>query len=536
MKKLSLLLFAIVGLTFNSCEDAYHITQDGEFSEAATFKTLADMKLYMLGVYNNADITSEIGLSSIITDEAAQGSQNAGQDKDLYGFTLNPEDTFTDDIWATEYRLINRANRLIRGAARITPTADELPEYNSIVAQARALRAFGHFQLLTYFSTDLSDDNGVGVILVDHVPATTELLPRSTNGEVFALIESDLAYADANLIDYTTTTAPNAHPWTFFNKNAINAFRARMYLYRKNYPLALQYANAAIAAGPALTAATPVPTGVVGSGTPTSGWNGSFYSTANPTSPYRKMWQDVAQGEIILSFEQGTGKAAVSSLYYFNRTNLTGGPYHEMGRNLFNLLEQNNGVHGSTDIRRYAFIDPTSKIDSGYPGTTAPDYTTDTNYKLSDVLLLDKYPGKVGNELTNDFKIFRTSEMYFIRAEALIAAGDLPGAALAIKAVRDARTFRGALPALPVYANATAAWADVLYERRLELCFEGHRYIDLKRLGTLAGAGVDRYSRDCDEWNIPTCSVPVTDHRFTLPVPQSELNANPNAQQNPGYN
>ncbi len=82
--------------------------------------------------------------------------------------------------------------------------------------------------------------------------------------------------------------------------------------------------------------------------------------------------------------------------------------------------------------------------------------------------------------------------MYFIRAEALTAAGDLPGAAAAILAVRTARTFRGPAPTLPVYYSATAAWADILYERRLELCFEGHRYIDLKRLGTLANVGLDR--------------------------------------------
>jgi len=550
MKKLSLLLIAIAGLTFHSCEDAYHITQAGEFNDSATFKTMDDLNLYLLGTYAYASDYSEIGITSALTDEAALGSQNAGQDRDLFNFILNSEDTFSDDIWLSQYSLINRANRLIEGAARITPTATELPEYNAIIAQAKCLRAYGHFQLLTFFSPDMSDDSSLGVILMDHVPSILEKLPRNTTGEVFAFIESDLNDAYANIIDYTNATAPNTKGWTFFSKNAIDAFRARMYAYRKNYPLALQYANQAIANGPALTLATPVPAGNpgTGSGNPatssatswaTTGWNGSFYNATNPTNPYRRMWADYSQGEIILSFDKAVGKESVGSLYYFNRTNLTGGPFHEVNRNLFNLLEQNNGANGSNDIRRYAFVDATSKVDqAGYPtfAYQAPDYNTTLNYKADDVLLIDKYPGKTGAELTNDLKIFRTSEMYFIRAEALTATGDLPGAAAAIQAVRIARTFRGAPPALPVYANATEAWADILLERRLELCFEGHRYVDLKRLGTQAGVGLDRYTRDCSEFNINTCSVPTTDYRFTLPIPLNEIDANTHVEQNPGYN
>ena len=530
MKKLGLLFLFCVGLAFHSCEDAYKITQDGEFNEDATFKTMADLKLYLNGVYAFASNFSEIGITAAITDEAALGSQNAGQDRDVYGFILNSEDGFADDIWITQYALINRANRFLRGAARITPTASELTEYNAMIAQAKCLRAYGHFQLLTFFSTNMADNSALGVILMDHVPAIFEKNPRNTNGEVFEFIESDLNDAYANIVDYTNATAPNTKAWTYFSKNAIDAFRARMYMYRGNYPLALQYANQVIAAGPALVAVTPVPPGAVGS----TAWNTAFYNATNPTNPYRRMWADYAQGEVILSFDKSVGKETIASLFYFNRTNLTGGPFHELDRNLFNLLEQNNGVNGSTDIRRYAFVDPTSKIDSGYPGTTAPDYTTDPAYKANDVLLIDKYPGKTGYELGNDLKIFRTSEMYFIRAEALIATGDLPGAAAAIKMVRDARTFRGPLPVLPVYANATQAWADVLYERRLELAFEGHRYVDLKRLGVIAGVGLDRYSRDCAI--VPICSIPTTDYRFTLPIPLNEINGNTNVTQNPGYN
>ncbi|WP_284651402.1 RagB/SusD family nutrient uptake outer membrane protein [Flavobacterium terrisoli] len=536
MKKLSLLFLVCTGLFFNSCEDATNIIQDGEFSEAATFRTVADMQLFLYEVYDRASVQNEIGFTAIMTDEAAVGNQNAGQDKDLYGFVLNSNDGYADGIWAGQYNMINYANRLLRGAARVTPEPGEEAEYNSIIAQAKALRAFGHFELLAYYSTNMADDNALGVILMDRVPGIAEELPRNTNGEVFALIESDLDFAYNNIIDPTAAVV-NAKPWTFLSKNAINALRARMYLYRGNYTLALQYANQVIADSPALTIATPVPAGVVGS----TAWNNSFYSATAPANPYRKMLADFERGEIIWSLDRPAGKGSVAGLFYFNRTNFTGGCYHDMSRNMFNILEGSvpptvNNASNSSDIRRFAYIDPTSKIDQPGYSTYTPangDYTTDASYQLNDALLIDKYPGKSGADLNSDLKVFRVSEMYFIRAEALVAAGDLAGAAVAIKAVRDARTFRAPFPVLPVYANATAALTDILLERRLELAFEGHRYLDLKRLGAATGQTIDRYVRDCE--TVPTCSIANGDYRFTMPIPIAEMNTNAQIQQNPGY-
>lgn len=544
MKKINLIFLFVVATTLFSCSDAYDIKQDGEFLEENTFRTVADMQLFLNEVYDRASTQSEIGFSAYATDELAFGSQNAGQNRDVIGFIINSNDGSADAVWLTHYSLINYANRLLRGAALVTPSASEQAEYNSIIAQARGLRAFGHFQLLTYFSTDLKSDSALGVILMDRVPDIFEKLPRNTNGEVFALIEADLQYAYDNVLNNQTTK-----PWTYISKGFVTALRARMYAYRGNYPLAAQYATELIngSAGVSLTAATPVVPASVTGAINSAAWNNNFYGTASitPVNPYRRMWMDIDRGEVIFGLDRSVGKGAIAGTFYFNRTNLTGGPFHDMGRNLFNLLdsEANNPLAAGTpgDIRRLAFIDPTSKVDqtfttpnTGSTGTagTAPNYTTDPQYQANDVLLIDKYPGKTGFDLGNDLKVFRLSEMYFIRAEAYVAAGNLVAAAQDIKAVRDARNRLGAQP-LPVYANATAAWADILKERRLELCFEGHRYIDLKRLGALAGVGIDRYSRDCELVN--TCTIPLTDYRFTMPIPIAEMNTNPNIQQNTGY-
>jgi starch-binding outer membrane protein, SusD/RagB family len=538
MKNIKILLFAFIGFSIFSCEDATNIIQDGEFSESATFKTVEDMKLFLNQTYAQVSITNEISFNSIFTDEVSTGSSNAGQNIQLYGFLFNKNDGNASALWLNHYTLINYSNRLLRGASRITPSDEELVLYNSILAQAKALRAFGHFQLLTYFSTDLKDDNALGVIKMDRVPLVGEQLPRNTNREIFDLIESDLDYAYLNVVN----NPDDAKVYKYVNKDFINALRARMYLYRGKYALADQYASEVINnSGISLAEAGPVPAGTPGS----TAWNTSFYGFAS-TSPYRRMFSDLDtsnRNEIIFSLDRPVNSTGgIAGIYYTNSTKLGGAPLHDMGRNLFNLFDTdaNNplaqGVLG--DIRRYAFIDPTSKIDNATLPTN-PNYTSDSNYKANDVLCIDKYPGKSGAALVNDIKVFRLSEMYLIKAESLAASGNLNGStnsvASILKFIRDKRNFINQDQPLPIYSNVTEAWRDILLERRKELCFEGHRYIDLKRIGALANVTIDRYVRDCEINNLTTCSIPVTDHRFTFPIPLDEVLGNNNIQQNPEY-
>jgi len=142
-----------------------------------------------------------------------------------------------------------------------------------------------------------------------------------------------------------------------------------------------------------------------------------------------------------------------------------------------------------------------------------------------------------GAALRNDIKVFRLSEMHLILAECYASEGNINGAtnsvAAELKRIRDARNFLGT-QTLPTYANATEAWADILLERRLELCFEGHRYIDLKRLGTLANKTMERDATDDSVSGTPL-SIPNGDYRYTMPIPIDEINANGTIQQNPGY-
>lgn len=508
------ILSVIFLFSLSSCNDALDIVQDGELNGETTFLNVSDLDKYLNGaVYSSMDISNNMFLSAQITDELGIGPQNSELALSAHQFYLDVTNGPTSGIWLGNYTTINRVNRLIAGSKSITPSTSNQAQYNNILAQGRLIRAFSYFTLLSYFSTDMKDPNALGVILVDEVPTIDAAKQRVKNGDVFALIDSDIAFAEANLSltgDYTRIT-----------KNFLNAFKARYYLYRGMYTQAKTAAQAAItASGLSLTPATPVPTG-----TPAQGgtWHQSLNSYSS-TNPYVKMWNDSSPGEnlFVLSRPATQGWANIGSLFFANSSSLSGSVLYDMGRKTFNLY---NSIAG--DIRRYAYIDPTATINA--------NYATISNYRALDVLVIDKYPGKYTNTqaLRNDLKVFRLSEMYFILAECAVEASDYNTAAALIKQVRDARNYLGAV-SLPVYTSKQQAYVDILLERRKELFLEGHRYLDLKRLGSIAGVSIDRDPTD-DLKTIPT-TLPIDDYRMrSLPIPRAETQGNPTIQQNPGY-
>ncbi|PSL42477.1 RagB/SusD domain-containing protein [Chitinophaga niastensis] len=126
---------------------------------------------------------------------------------------------------------------------------------------------------------------------------------------------------------------------------------------------------------------------------------------------------------------------------------------------------------------------------------------------------------------TESIKVMRLAELYLIRAEALAHLGQDLGAQADLNIVA-ARANPGAAP---ITATGPALINAILLERRKELAFEGHRLFDLTRtkqsfIKYLASA--------------KTIFVMWPSTKVILPIPQRELDANPNIrnQQNEGYN
>ncbi|KQS95193.1 RagB/SusD family nutrient uptake outer membrane protein [Chryseobacterium sp. Leaf394] len=507
-------VIAVVALfSVSSCNDALDIIQDGEMPAELAFQTTADLDKYLNGaVYSSLDNTNEIFFSGQFTDELGMGPQNSELQLSAHQFYLDVTNPYASGIWISNYSTINRVNRLLDGAKKVTPASADVSSYNNILAQARVIRAFNYFTLLSYFSTDMKSGTALGVMVFDNIPMVDEVRPRVANSEVFAAIDADIAFAETNL------TVGGAS-YLRVTRNMLNAFKARYYLYRGMYPQAKTAAEAVLSgSGLSLTAATPVPTGLAfGNATSHGGLN-----ALATTNPYKRMWVDTSQGEIIFALSRPTTGAwgNIGTLFNTNQSNSSGSVLYDMGRKTYNLLSAVNG-----DIRRFAYLDHTSTVNTSY--ATIPDY------RVKDVLIIDKYPGKTNQTTRNDLKVFRLSEIYFILAECAVEEGDFAGAATRIKAVRDARNYLAPV-ALPVYTSKAQAYTDILLERRKELYLEGHRYLDLKRLGETAGVAIDRDPTD-DLKTIPV-TIPITDYRMkSLPIPRPETQGNPTIVQNPGY-
>jgi len=540
--------------TLNSCQDALDIKQAGQLEGQDLYTSVANLNDILNGsVYAQLDPIDEIYFTAVFTDEVKPGSGSGGQEYTLHRHFLDPSSAVitggtvgtvaSDGIWLNNYRVINRVNRLLEGAKNITPaSAEEKNTYNAILAQARAIRAYCYVQLEAYFSSDMKNPNALGVILLKDVPSTEAQLPRAKNQDVYDFINADLDYARGILENATT---PRRYK---VDKNFVNAVAARFNLYRGEMALAKQNAESVInGSGLSLTIATPI-TGnnaavpvteadgsVFQSGAftepTTDKWNIAFYGGIDEKSgngiaggsfnPYRRMWADTENGESIFSLNRlplGAG-AAIGGKWNTNQSNLSGAPMWFWGRNLYNLFKNTPG-----DIRKYAYVDPSSKPNPNYAAATGGNTRTDG-------LVIDKYPGKTSTATRNDVKVFRLSEMYFIIAEAEVAAGNLTAAHDRIQQVRVARNFQGAATT-PTYASAQFAYADILKERRVELALEGHRFIDLKRLAVAANVSMDRNPTDDI---IDVKNLPNGDYRYTLPIPIREISANPNVKQNDKY-
>ncbi len=116
--------------------------------------------------------------------------------------------------------------------------------------------------------------------------------------------------------------------------------------------------------------------------------------------------------------------------------------------------------------------------------------------------------------------VIRYADVLLMYAEALNENGSGPTPE-AYDAINQVRT-RAKLPALPTGLSQSEFFDALVQERRLELFLEHHRTWDLIRWG-LAGDVLTTTNEYQEGKN-----------RF-LPIPQSELNANPDLVQNPSY-
>lgn len=246
---------------------------------------------------------------------------------------------------------------------------------------------------------------------------------------------------------------------TRFTKGAANALLARLYLYSKDWAEAENSASSVIA--------------------------DNLYQLK---ADYEDVFTRNSGESILELFSSGSPSIHLASVYFFYPPSLGGG---------------------------YRFI-PTEEIKNAFESGDLR-FTTSIGEDINGLFYINKYRDINGIGNFNELKIFRLAEQYLIRAEARAKQNDILGALSDINTIRN----RAGLP------DASASTQEQLLalieqERFVELCFEGHRWIDLVR--------TDRVDEVMGAFN------PVWNPRARLlPLPQSEIDNNPNMTQNPGY-
>lgn len=459
-------------LSTTACKQVLDIKETDLIAGDVALLTVANNQQGIIGAYALMNAEMGILLNSTLSDEVKVGEfYNAATTHEWqYASTdIGLRDNFT--AFPLYYKVIDRVNRVLRAlpnavAANATEEALKL----RLKGEALFLRAYCHFELYRYYS-----NSAVSTDLALAYMETPSLEPqaRIAVGPYFTKLKADLAAAKPLL----PTTLTDLYRATSL---AASGLQARVALYLKEYTDAVTFSSEYITGLP-LASRTVFPS----------------------------IWVDAAVNELAFKLSRTTSLGAkIGSLFRgtsaspSNIGTITWLPSEK----LWNSYDQVNDIRFSSYFKTEPLLvaPRPSKIISKYAGTA---YGT---------------PG----ENVADAKIFRTGEMYLIRAEARAELNDLTNAAADVNALRTAR--------INGYTNVTFATKDlaitaIMDERFKELPYEGHRYWDLKR----RNLPVQRLTIDAP--NALATTLSAGNFRFLLPIPNSEIQANSLMVQNPGY-
>jgi hypothetical protein len=141
------------------------------------------------------------------------------------------------------------------------------------------------------------------------------------------------------------------------------------------------------------------------------------------------------------------------------------------------------------------------------------------------IYINNKYSNTANPADKDDIKVIRFADVVLILTEAYAHLSDEAQALNYLNMVAEARD--------PSFAGYTSSGvqllSDIINERRKELAFEGDRYWDLMRLNL----PITNHLKTQIPYN--PFPIAITDIHRIFPIPQAEIDVNPNITQNPGY-
>jgi hypothetical protein len=500
------LLVLSISLVSLSCKKFLDDKPKTSLTTGNSYSTANDIESVLTGCYNIFYGTDYyqweyIMMSEVRSDNAYPGGNNEETFFDYDRFNLPASNSHNYVNWGNLYKGIARANILLSKIAEVTDPALTADRRKQIIGEASFLRAYHYFQLVKLYG-------GVPLELQSNTanPSSTRKA-RATEKEVYDQINADLLVAVANLPDaYATASVSKVRA----TKGAANALLAKAWAQRtdRDYTEVLKYTNAVItgAGGYSLLASYD------------HLFDGAHDYNAESILevPYEEgNWSASSWGiQLYLAPEDGWQKYCVPSKDLVAAFDAQG----DLVRKNANIIFMKKDANG----------DPIAWPDENWNPCQDPTVGIPFNYKA-------KHAG--GWASGDNYYFLRLGDIVLLKAEAQNETGATAAAITTLNTIRA----RVGLAALSTSMSKSEAKTAILNERRLELAFEAQRWDDLVRAGvaTTTMLALNEVTYTCAGGNAgPAVKMDYSkcnQNRWIYPIPQLEIDANPNLKQNPGY-
>jgi starch-binding outer membrane protein, SusD/RagB family len=501
------LLLLLTAVSVGSCSKFIDDKPVTSLTTGNSYNTASDMENVLAGCYNifyGSDYYQweYVMLSDVRSDNAYPGGGNEETFYDYDRFILPPSNAHNNTNWGALYRGIARCNILLDKIGAVSDPALTDARRQQIIGEASFLRAFHYYHLVKMYG-------GVPIELESNTadPGVTRK-KRSTEKEVYDQIVKDLEVALANLPDaYGSNPSINKVRAT---KGAANAMLAKAWAQRsdRDYSKVITYCDAVIS--------SPATYSLMANYADL--FDGAHYLNSESILeiPFEEgNWSASSWGiELYLAPEDGWQKYCVPSKDLVSAYDAQGDNIRKNANIIF-MTHDSNG-------------DPISWADENWNPCQDPTVGTPFNYK-------QKHPA--GWASGDDYYLLRLADILLLKAEAQNESGNTAGAAGMVNMVR------GRVHLTPISASLSKEdmKTAILNERRLELAFEAQRWDDLVRNGvaTAVMLALDEKTYSCVD-GAPGDPVKMDythcdQNHWIMPIPQLEMDANPNLVQNPGY-
>lgn len=490
------ILSAALLLGTTSCKDFLDVKPGNSIDANTPITTALDAKNLINGLNRQMLSSNYYGRNLSLYGDIKAGlnvvfSQGRGLDA-LYSFNQTSTTNSFSGFWSTIYSCINQSNLILEKIA-VAKEAYPTVNFDNVIGQALTTRALLYFDLVRlYGNTYTQDKANLGVPIVLNTVDYNYKPKRNSVEEVYTQIIKDLKDAQTLLIN-----SKGKDPG-YINYYANLAIQSRVFITKADFD------NAYVAAKE-----------IISSNAYSLYENDKWYSS----------WSSMFGNESIfeLAIYEGEADLGTSSLGYYLMRRLGGqGGMFYASTAFINTLNED-----PQDVRHAIFgRDESSATRMG----AVYKYLGSKN--TTNALPLNAIGDKGSNNNTAvNIKVVRLSELYLTAAEAALkkTSPDAVEAASLLNAISKRA------PSLASYSSATVNENAILKEKTKEFYSEGLLYWDMLRLDKSITFEDEAFTG----LNITTRPKTITRtfDRAILPIPLSEINANPNLkeQQNPGY-